>query len=59
VIPICAAEIHHAIRHEHARAADDVLSRRCRLGMVDEAEAMRLQPLVEQALDAAGINPGA
>jgi len=59
VIPICAAEIHHAIGHEHARAADDVLSRRCRLGMVDQAEAQRLQPLVEQALDAAGINPGA
>ena len=59
VIPICAAEIHHAIRHEHARAADDVLSRRCRLGMVDQAEAQRLQPLVEQALEASGINPGA
>ena len=59
VIPICTAEIHHAIRHEHASAADDVLSRRCRLGMVDQAEAQRLQPLVEQALDASGINPGA
>ena len=59
VIPICKAEIHHAIRREHARAADDVLSRRCRLGMVDQAEAQRLQPLVEQALDAAGINPEA
>ena len=59
VIPICTAEIQHAIRHEHARAADDVLSRRCRLGMVDQAEAQRLQPLVEQALDASGINPGA
>ena len=59
VIPICAAEIHHAIRHEHARDADDVLSRRCRLAMVDLAEAQRLKPQVEQALDGAGISPAA
>ena len=59
VIPLCAAEIHHAIRHEHARDADDVLSRRCRLAMVDQAEAQRLKPQVEQALDGAGINPAA
>ena len=51
VIPLCQGEIDHAIRQEHARSASDVLARRCRLAMVDLAEARRLQPLVEERLD--------
>ena len=51
VIPICRAEIQHAIHKEHARCADDVLSRRCRLAMVDAAEAERLSPLVNNELE--------
>ncbi len=50
VIPICRAEIRHFIRDEHATSASDVLSRRCRLAMVDSAEADRLRPLVEEEL---------
>ena len=48
-------EIDHAIQHEHAKSASDVLARRCRLAMVDLAEAQRLQDLVEQRLDQAGV----
>ena len=51
VIPICRAEIQHAIRKEHASSSDDVLSRRCRLAMVDAAEAERLSPLVNNELE--------
>ena len=51
VIPLCQGEIAHAIQREHARSASDVLARRCRLAMVDLAEARRLQPLVEERLD--------
>ena len=51
VIPICRAEIRHAIRKEHARSAGDVLNRRCRLAMVDAAEAERLSPLVNNELE--------
>ena len=51
VIPLCQGEIDHAIQSEHARSASDVLARRCRLAMVDLAEARRLQPLVEERLD--------
>ena len=51
VIPLCQGEIDHAIQREHSRSASDVLSRRCRLAMVDLAEARRLQPLVEERLD--------
>ena len=51
VIPICRAEIQHAIREEHASCANDVLSRRCRLAMVDVAEAERLSPLVNNELE--------
>ena len=54
-IPLCIAEIDHAIQHEHAKSATDVLARRCRLAMVDLAEAQRLQDLVEQRLDQAGV----
>ena len=49
--PICRAEIQHAIHKEHARCADDVLIRRCRLAMVDAAEAERLSPLVNNELE--------
>ena len=51
VIPICRAEIQHAIHKEHASSSDDVLSRRCRLAMVDAAEAERLSPLVNNELE--------
>ncbi|MBC1259852.1 FAD-dependent oxidoreductase [Synechococcus sp. BSF8S] len=51
VIPLTAAEVRHAVRHEWARTADDLLARRCRLAFVDQAEAERLRPLVEALLD--------
>ena len=54
VIPLCLADVRHAVQHEHARSWDDVLARRCRLAMVDAEEAVRLQPLVNQVLDETG-----
>ena len=51
VIPICRAEIQHAIQEEHATSSSDVLSRRCRLAMVDTAEAERLRPLIQEELN--------
>ena len=51
VMPICRAEIRHAIQKEHATSSCDVLSRRCRLAMVDSAEAERLRPVVEEELE--------
>ncbi|QNI69310.1 glycerol-3-phosphate dehydrogenase/oxidase [Cyanobium sp. NS01] len=51
VIPLTAAEVRHAVRHEWARSSDDVLWRRCRLGFVDSAEAERLRPEVQRLLD--------
>ena len=51
VIPICRAEIRHFIQNEHATSVSDVLGRRCRLAMVDAAEAERLRPLVEDELE--------
>ena len=51
VIPICRAEIRHAISDEHASCAGDVLNRRCRIAMVDAAEAERLTPLVNEELE--------
>ena len=51
VIPICAAEIHHAVKREHARTCEDVLARRFRLAMVDNAEAQRLTGMVQGVLD--------
>ncbi|QEY32094.1 FAD-dependent oxidoreductase [Synechococcus sp. RSCCF101] len=56
-VPLCAAEIRHGIRHEQARSAVEVLARRCRLAMVDQAEARRLAPLVEELLDREGHPP--
>ena len=50
VIPICTGELRHAIRCEHARTVTDVLARRCRLAMVDQSEAQRLTPLVQELL---------
>ena len=50
VIPVCRAEFIHAVKREHARSSDDVLERRCRLAMVDEDDARRLQPEVEDVL---------
>lgn len=50
VVPLCVAEIRHGIRHEQARTAIEVLARRCRLAMVDQAEARRLEPLVSDIL---------
>lgn len=51
VVPLTAAEVRHAVRHEWARTANDVLDRRCRLGFVDQAEAERLRPVVQHLLD--------
>ncbi len=51
VIPICEAEIHHAVTREHARTCEDVLARRFRLAMVDNAEAQRLTGMVQGVLD--------
>jgi glycerol-3-phosphate dehydrogenase len=51
VIPLTAAEVRHAARHEWARSPEDVLARRCRLSFVDSAEAERLAPRVQELLD--------
>jgi glycerol-3-phosphate dehydrogenase len=58
VIPLCTAELVHAIQREHARSSSDVLARRCRLAMVDLSEAERLRPQVEALLDQAGVAAG-
>jgi glycerol-3-phosphate dehydrogenase len=50
VIPLTAAEVRHAARHEWARGPADVLERRCRLGFVDQAEAERLREPVRALL---------
>ncbi|MEO1003180.1 MAG: FAD-dependent oxidoreductase [Cyanobacteria bacterium J06638_7] len=50
VIPLTAAEVRHAARHEWARDPADVLERRCRLGFVDRAEAERLHDPVQELL---------
>ena len=50
VIPLTVAELRHMARHEWARRPEDALARRCRLAMVDEAEAQRLRPLVQAVL---------
>ncbi len=57
VMPICRGELRHAINAEHARTATDVLARRCRLAMVDQNEAERLVPQVQDLLNEAGIDP--
>ena len=54
-IPLCQAEIKHAIQNEHALTTTDVLARRCRLAMVDLAEAKRLIPVVQDQLSANGL----
>ncbi len=51
VIPLTLAEVRHMARHEWARRPADVLARRCRLAMVDQAEAERLTPLVQAVLE--------
>ena len=51
VIPLTAAEVRHMVRHEWALRPADVLARRCRLAMVDRAEAQRLEPLVQALLE--------
>lgn len=50
VIPLTVAEVRHMARHEWARRPVDVLARRCRLAMVDGAEAARLEPRVQAVL---------
>ena len=54
VMPICRGELRHAIDREHARGVTDVLARRTRLAMVDQEEARRLQPLVQELLQQRG-----
>ena len=56
VIPVCRAEFIHAVKREHARSSDDVLERRCRLAMVDEHDARRLRPEVEDVLAQAALS---
>jgi glycerol-3-phosphate dehydrogenase len=51
VIPLTAAEVRHAARHEWARSPEDVLARRCRLSFVDTAEAERFTTRVQELLD--------
>ena len=58
VIPLCTAELEHAIQQEHARSSSDVLARRCRLAMVDLNEAERIRPQVDALLDQAGVAAG-
>ena len=55
VLPICSGEIDQAIKAEHARSTSDVLARRCRLAMLDLAEARRLEPLVQERLFQSGL----
>ena len=50
------AEFIHAVKREHARSSDDVLERRCRLAMVDEHDARRLRPEVEDVLAQAALS---
>ncbi len=50
LIPICRAEITHAITNEHAKTSTDILARRCRIAMVDNDESKRLLPDVQKAL---------
>ncbi|MGC6483833.1 MAG: FAD-dependent oxidoreductase [Synechococcus sp.] len=52
VIPICCGELRHAVEAEHARSVTAVLARRCRLAMVDQGDAERLVPLVNDVLEA-------
>ena len=56
VIPVCRGELRHAINAEHACTATDVLARRCRLAMVDQEEAERLLPQVQDLLEDAGLD---
>jgi glycerol-3-phosphate dehydrogenase len=56
IIPVCRGELRHAISAEHARTATDVLARRCRLAMVDQAEAERLLPQVQALLQEEGVD---
>lgn len=50
VVPICRAEWRYGIRRELARTADDLLARRSRLQMLDQAEADRLSPSLSTLL---------
>ncbi len=55
VIPLCQAEILHSIVHEKARTTTDILLRRCKLALVDIAEAERLVPIVQNTLKEMGL----
>ena len=46
-LTITQAQVRYAVRYELARSADDILSRRTRLAVLDRAAAERLTPLVE------------
>ncbi len=56
VIPICEAEIEHAIKNEHAKTSTDILARRCRLAMVDLSEAQRILPIVQKHFHDFGLD---
>ncbi len=59
VIPFCKVEVQKFIHEEHASTTTDILARRCRLAMVDNSEAQRLVPLIQDELMQAGFQPGA
>lgn len=51
VLPVSRAEWRFNQRHELARSSGDLLLRRSRLGMIDQAEADRLSPLATAWLE--------
>ena len=53
VVPLCQAEITHAVQSEHATNSDDVLTRRCRLSMIDTNEADRLRTITDELCEKA------
>ncbi len=55
VVPLTVAEVRHMVRQEWARSPEDVMERRCRLALVDAAEARRLEPLVQAVLAEEGV----
>ncbi|MEJ2045729.1 MAG: FAD-dependent oxidoreductase [Reinekea sp.] len=51
--PYIEAELDWIIEYEGAVTADDVLNRRLRVGMLDDAVAEQLRPLIQQKLETA------
>ena len=51
-LPICAAQVYWAVRHEMARTVDDVLARRTRALSLNARAAMRMAPAVARLMAA-------